>query len=575
MPIIDQQVWNLQGNEKTVYKHLQNVLNQENEDSYIIHNALLGHTSTHLLHKELMRPDFIILSPKRGICIIEVKDWIEFELDKGHAYLSNGVVELNPLTKCQDYRYNLYSILKKRYPALKLQAHEISCHVVFTNVAPEHEITDVNVHTHYKDYKKTISFKSMFNHASIEENDFKHIQATLNPVKYISVKRERDYKDKLNELDELQISLVNKSPYGHYVISGIPGSGKSIMLASRAIFLAQENPEWKILVLCVNRNLVNKIERDVKSRLENNTKIENVKFKTYHEFLRDDCLKAGLPKKTGGTYREEIEYLKNNCEAKPNWDAILIDEYQDFNGDDIRIILDSCIKHSVKIGQRDSTENLFFVGDKLQQIWGEGEHTWKEWGIHVVGGNRSKPLKTSYRCSSEITRTSLELLRRAGLGKEVDKYYEGTDDIICENEVHKSITLFEGWDREALPEISNRIRNLILKGIPTQDIMIITPRLNLEALKKTFALNMYQGITIETPDKVKGLEAPYVVLYNLSFIENKKNSQKKNAKMVYMCMTRSNRYILINAFNSEMSFETLRKIIDQYILDQIENSKHA
>jgi len=564
MPIIDQQIWNLEGNEKSVFKHLQKVLNDEVEETHIIHNALLGHISTDQLKKELMRPDFIILSPNHGICIIEVKDWVEFKLDKTHAYLKEGVVELNPLTKCQDYKYKLFNILKKKYPALKLKAHDINCHVVFTNVDSKNNISDINVHTHYEDYKKTITFDSLFSHTPIDEKDFNHIQTTLNPVKYISVVKERDYQDKLKELDDNQMSMINKSPYGHYVISGIPGSGKSIMLASRAIFLTKENPDWKILVLCVNRRLIDKIENDVRSRISDETDIENVSFKTYKKFLMDDCLRPGLTKSLGGSYKDEMNYLKTNAEPRPQWDAILIDEYQDFNGEDFRIILDSCTKHNVKIGLRTrSTENIFMVGDKLQQIWGDGEHTWKEWGIHVVGRNRSKPLKVSYRCTSEITQTSLELLKRAGLTKEVEKYYEGTDDIEYLNKVPRSISLFEGWDNIALPEVSNRIRNLILEGIPTQDIMIITPYSNLASLQKAFSLSMYRGITIETPDKVKGLEAPYVVIYNLSRIENIKNPEKKNARLVYMCMTRSNRYLLVNSFKNEMNFEVLREIVDE------------
>ncbi len=41
-------------------------------------------------------------------------------------------------------------------------------------------------------------------------------------------------------------SFMKRVPYGHYMVTGVPGSGKTVLLLARAIHLVREHPEWKI-----------------------------------------------------------------------------------------------------------------------------------------------------------------------------------------------------------------------------------------------------------------------------------------------------------------------------------------
>ena len=45
------------------------------------------------------------------------------------------------------------------------------------------------------------------------------------------------------------------------MLSGPPGSGKTLVLAGRAKYLAARHPDWRIVVLCYNNSLVPYLSR--------------------------------------------------------------------------------------------------------------------------------------------------------------------------------------------------------------------------------------------------------------------------------------------------------------------------
>jgi len=45
--------------------------------------------------------------------------------------------------------------------------------------------------------------------------------------------------------------LLEVYHWGHYMITGLPGSGKTVALISRAIYLARVFPDWNVLILTI------------------------------------------------------------------------------------------------------------------------------------------------------------------------------------------------------------------------------------------------------------------------------------------------------------------------------------
>jgi superfamily I DNA and RNA helicase len=60
-----------------------------------------------------------------------------------------------------------------------------------------------------------------------------------------------------------QENLAKQLGDKHRLIRGVAGSGKTLILASRAKLLSNENPDWKILILCYNISLSQGIKQVV------------------------------------------------------------------------------------------------------------------------------------------------------------------------------------------------------------------------------------------------------------------------------------------------------------------------
>lgn len=87
------------------------------------------------------------------------------------------------------------------------------------------------------------------------------------------------------------------------LIRGVAGSGKTLILASRAKMLSKENPDWKILILCYNISLANSIQQmiihmlnepedlfdfDFSDTGQMKAKNENIVVRNFHSWLKND-----------------------------------------------------------------------------------------------------------------------------------------------------------------------------------------------------------------------------------------------------------------------------------------------
>ena len=103
-------------------------------------------------------------------------------------------------------------------------------------------------------------------------------------------------------------------------ISGVAGSGKSLVLAARARWLASQHPDWRIQMLCYNKALVPYLRSLVADH--NNVRVETFgrfAYQVGHRFTFEDSEQAELEFKRS---------LKKGIEITV--DALLIDESQDF-----------------------------------------------------------------------------------------------------------------------------------------------------------------------------------------------------------------------------------------------------
>lgn len=339
-------------------------------------------------------------------------------------------------------------------------------------------------------------------------------------------------------------------------------SGKTVILIARAIYLMQKNPEWKILIVTYNKSLTAKIKNKVDRLFEEsfffNKDINplNLEIVHFHKLALDNAT-IRVPKGANSDFWENT--LPNNAleNATPQYNLVLIDEYQDFYDNWIKC----CIKMIIK--NDDESVNLFLAGDRLQSIYNPNENNWKQ-NIGLSMSGRSKLLKSSYRSVTSHLELALKFLKVDDkLKKEVEKFYNGADDIFSKNTHNSKVNFLEG----SYVEITEIIESLILqKEYEYKDIMVLGTYWNemndfFNQLPKKMKINSKVGkdvmedkLTITTYHSSKGLENKICFLLHIDKILNR--------KLIYVGMTRASEHLYIHSkkFNEDNFAKELKSL---------------
>lgn len=188
--------------------------------------------------------------------------------------------------------------------------------------------------------------------------------------------------DSIATLDNLQSKAVIETVDGVQRIRGLAGSGKTIVLALKAAYLHAQHPEWRIAVTFNTRSLKGQFRR-----LINNFSIEQTgeepdwdnlriinawgapggveRDGIYHEFCRSygieyfDFRTAKSTFGRGNEFSQVCERaLEQVREGKPFYDAILVDEAQDFPTTFLRLCYELLDDHKRLVYAYDELQNL-------------------------------------------------------------------------------------------------------------------------------------------------------------------------------------------------------------------------
>ena len=377
----------------------------------------------------------------------------------------------------------------------------------------------------------------------------------------------------INALDTEQENFARRLPYGHYMVTGVPGSGKTVILIARALHIAKEHPDWNIEILTYNKSLSSKIESVLNSIAEdimdnnflNDIPIENIHVENFHK-LAKNISNVNVPKPTPNDWWDETLPSIVLEKAKPIYDAILIDEYQDFRDSWIKVCINLC-KHYTYINNANkevSGINLFLAGDRLQSIYNSKVHNWnKDFGLNMSG--RTMLLKTSYRTGRENISLALMFLQNdSSLLKEVNNFYKNEEDkelSFNALESESSVEFLEGSYRS----IVRTVQNLLKDGYKYNDILLICRTKKLcEKIADSFPGKIIDNIVFikEANDKQlrtkllnstyhssKGLESKIVILVGVDEFTSQINKKKEimEKKLLYVGMTRASEKLFIHA----------------------------
>lgn len=348
-------------------------------------------------------PDIILMRKGGGVLIIEVKDWnlesYHLDFKKQWFISSNNRLIKSPIKQVLKYKENIYDLHIENLLELKLKDYRywyvVNCAVFFSN-ATSNELMNLlltpfelrkefvarkkNNDPKFNDTKANIDIESSkdkyltFLHTNIEiigqdtlssayfddilnrkwisrksmyftDDLYNSFKRYLQPS-FHSLDDGKDFHFKKKQLD------FSESKSGVYKIRGIAGSGKTLVLAKRAVN-AHKRTGGDVLILAYNIAIKNYIHDKI-SNVRDEFHWGHFHINTYHEFINSNLNNLGIafdfPENfdTWNSAQKEaffkINYYNNftlfeeHTDRLPKYDAILIDEVQDYETMWLRII---------------------------------------------------------------------------------------------------------------------------------------------------------------------------------------------------------------------------------------------
>jgi hypothetical protein len=543
-------------------------------------------------------PDFVVLHPRRGILVLEVKDWKLTTIQNmtpGQATLhtSSGIKTVaNPMKQAHTYVKEVDMVLKKD-PLLRQSKNSPrpgelimpwGWGVVLTNITRrQFESTDLH---DVLDPQRVIFQDEMTETADPEAfqqrlwNMFPHVFPCTLTLPQIDRVRYHLYPEVrvsalpgqfglfadgdapipslIKVMDLQQEQLARSLGEGHRVIHGAAGSGKTMILGYRCEQLAKVSPK-PILVLCYNKSLAGRL-RQV---LDEKGLGEKVSVRNFHAWCSDmlttyqvDKPSSRLP--VGQKMEQLIQFTIDGVDRgqipRAQYSAVLIDEGHDFAPEWFKLIVQMVDP---------ATNSLLVLYDDAQSIYrGKGKKTGLDFSFASVGiqaQGRTTILKLNYRNTLEVLSVARAFATELLAGRDAGE--DGVPIIVPESAGRRGafpeLIHCEGhwqeWDC-----LVTRIRDEQANGRVLNDMAIIY-RSNAQAEAAERALTqagiayasgtsskgrgeLYgseDSVKIVSMHSSKGLEFGLVLIPGLGEMPKKGEAEADEARLLYVAMTRA------------------------------------
>ncbi len=418
-------------------------------------------------------PDIILLRKNYGVLVIEVKDWelLHYHIDENNQWSlkKNKTPIKSPIMQVKAYKNDLYNLSIPSMLHKKIYEKNIYG-LVQTAVYFHNETSQTIKENHIKTDKwcpvygnnnftlNNISEYSLRKYPNnlFDDEIYTEFQRVLKPS-YHTLEQAKEVK-----LDPKQEALAI-SREKQQKIRGVAGSGKTLVLARRAINSHIRHGE-KVLILTFNITLRNYIHDNL-SRVREEFSWNNFHINHYHGFMASEANNNNIKVKNLEDYDNEniFELVKDKL---PKYQAIFIDEIQDYKKSWVKIIK--------KYFLADNGEFLA-LGDEKQNIYDIAMDSDKK-PYTGIGGAWLK-LEKSYRVSNEIlilaeTFQDYFFENKYELDKAIPKQL--TFDLGNENCKEEGIEYHKLDDSISLNDLSNFIINKLKKdSIQSQDVCIL------------------------------------------------------------------------------------------------------
>lgn len=576
------------------------------EDDYLCwYNVPVG--------SKALYPDFIILHPRRGILVLEVKD-LSLDsiksIDKHFVLFltKNGLKQVvNPVLQARQYAYTIVDQLE-RDPNLKVQEGRYlgkllfpwGYGVVLSNITrrqfEETDLRDViepdrvickDEMTESADPEEfqsrlwrtfTVEFDRMLTMPEIERirwHLFPEIRVEQQQLSLLGKETQvTSLKDSIPDLvrimDIQQEQLARSLGEGHRVIHGTAGSGKTMILVYRVQHLAKviQKP---ILVLCFNVSLSSQLEQMIAERGLS----QQVSVRNFHGWCKDQLklYHVPSPQQSSDDSQQYFEQLVQNVIhgveygqiPAAQYGAVLIDEGHDFRPEWLKLIV-QMIDPQIS--------SLLLLYDDAQSIYendSRPKFSFASVGIQARG--RTSILRINYRNTAEVLAVAYEF------AKETLNPHDADEDGI-------PVIAPESAGRHgAIPLISHRLNltseiDYIIEclnqyhddGISWREMTVIYRErfIGKEVVKKFHRAGIPfewlqeskmsrhfnpsdDSVKVMTMHSSKGLEFPVVAIPGIGYMPQKDSDPAEEARLLYVGMTRAMEH-LVMTYHAESAF---------------------
>ena len=575
-------------------RRLAERLEQKLDDDYLLwYDVPVGPKQTH--------PDFVVIHPRRGMLILETKDWRLDTIRRASRQMWEIVpdghlkVVINPLAQARHCAIQVVNALERDPQLVQASgAHQGKLAfpwghgVVLTRITrkqfdaaglgdaiePHYVICQDEMLEHADPEEFQQRLWAMFPHAfggamslpqldRVRWNMFPEVRVQTQGALFDDSDADAELPSIMRVMDLQQEQLARSLGDGHRVIHGVAGSGKTMILGYRAEYLAKAcTPTSKpILILCFNEPLGVKLA----SVMEAKGLSDTVHVRHFHKWCREQ-LKAYnlLPTEKMGTSQLMEEFVQRVIRGvdqkhipSGQYQAILIDEGHDFAPQWLKLVTQMVDP---------TTNSLLLLYDDAQSIYERRtsrdgkQFSFKSVGVQAQG--RTTILKINYRNTKQILQTAN--LIAADLLTADDRDDDGiplVKPISCGRDGQAPTIIKLPSLREEAFAIADQLASTHKEGHAWGDMAILcadwkTMDLCADALhqrKLPFNLRKRSGdynpaadaIQIMTMKVSKGLEFPVVALPGVGHMPAAGEDETEAARVFYVAATRATQRLFL------------------------------
>jgi len=572
-------------------RRLAERLEQKLDDDYLLwYDVPIGPRHLH--------PDFVVMHPRRGVLILEVKDWslktIHGADKQSWQVFADGTLKTlpNPAEQARQYAHAVADALK-RDPQLvhadgqyqSRLAFPWSYGVVFPNLTRK-QFTDGQL-DRVIEPQQVICSDEMLEKVDAEELQsrlwgmfpfmmrgvmslpqldrvrwimFPEVRVQTQGALFDDSDAEAALPGIMRVMDLQQEQLARSLGDGHRVIHGVAGSGKTMILGYRAEYLAKAHTAASkpILILCYNEPLAVKLA----SSMETKGLADRVHARHFHKWCRDQLVAFGqtLPGQIGRDQyvAELVQRVIHGVDRKQipsgQYQAVLIDEGHDFAPEWLKLVTQMVDP---------TTNSLLVLYDDAQSIYERSrskQFSFKSVGIQAQG--RTTILRINYRNTKQILQTAS--LIAADLLTADDKDDDGIPllhPVSCGRDGEPPLIIRLPNLRAEAAKIADLLNAAHQEGHAWGDMAVICRRYNemaecaqaLSRRKLPHQVRKGSGsfnpnadtIKVLTMHASKGLEFPLVALMGVGQMPAAGEDEREEARLFYVAATRATQRLVI------------------------------